>query len=173
MPKTIAIDFDGVINSYTSGWTEGRLPDPPNPGALDFIREMRRTNHEVVIFSSRAKNGRAVAQIKRWLESFGLEATHTQAIRITNRKPPAVIYLDDRAVRFTGTFPTAAEVDALAEAPGKDPLNIELAKPAPSITFSEPPANTPEPEPIVVSEAGTSGSPPPSKKPRKRPSKRS
>ena len=37
--KTIlALDFDGVINSYSSGYTaEDVLPDPPVEGALEAL----------------------------------------------------------------------------------------------------------------------------------------
>ena len=36
----ICLDFDGVIHSYTSGWKGAAvIPDPPVPGALEFIVE--------------------------------------------------------------------------------------------------------------------------------------
>ena len=42
--KTILLDFDGVIHSYTSGWKgAGVIPDPPVPGAIDFLRICRGT----------------------------------------------------------------------------------------------------------------------------------
>lgn len=41
--KTICIDFDGVLHSYTSGWQgEDVASDPPVPGAIEWLREMIR-----------------------------------------------------------------------------------------------------------------------------------
>ena len=38
--KILCLDFDGVIHSFTSGWRgAGIIPDPPVPGALDFIKD--------------------------------------------------------------------------------------------------------------------------------------
>lgn len=119
MPSTIAIDFDGVVNSYSSGWTDGRLPDPPNPGAFDFIRALRRAGHTVVIHTTRAGDGAAIGQIQQWLRLHGLEETHVQAIVITSRKVPARLYIDDRGFRFVGAWPTMEEVTMLARNPGR------------------------------------------------------
>ena len=38
--KILAIDFDGVLHSYTSGWKGARsIPDPPVYGSLDWLTD--------------------------------------------------------------------------------------------------------------------------------------
>ena len=35
---TVAVDFDGVIHSYTTLWfTASVIPDPPVPGAIEWL----------------------------------------------------------------------------------------------------------------------------------------
>jgi hypothetical protein len=53
----LCLDFDGVIHSYISGWCGARnIPDPPMPGALNFIAEAIEEGWDVVIHSSRARH---------------------------------------------------------------------------------------------------------------------
>lgn len=63
----LSLDFDGVIHSYTSGW-QGALviPDPPVPGALQFIVEAMEW-FEVNIFSSRSKGEHGRRAMEQWL----------------------------------------------------------------------------------------------------------
>ena len=50
----LAIDFDGVINSYKSGWKGlNNLPDPPVPGTIGWMTEAIDAGHTVIIFSMR------------------------------------------------------------------------------------------------------------------------
>lgn len=131
MAKTVAIDFDGVINSYTSGWQgAGRLPDPPNPGAFEFIESVFAAGYRVTVLSTRAETNEARNAMRRWFKNHGMGERTLQNLYITNIKGPAVIYLDDRAVRFVGKFPTVKDVLALGSNPGR-------AEPNPS---DEPPA---------------------------------
>ncbi|MFB7738294.1 hypothetical protein ACFC08_28680 [Streptomyces sp. NPDC056112] len=105
-PKTIAVDFDGVIHAYSRGWQDGTIYDPPLPGALDGLRTLMR-DHAVFIHTTR--DAKSVAA---WLANYGfstaLEAdtkiefwNAIGVLLVTDRKLPAVAYLDDRAVRFT------------------------------------------------------------------------
>lgn len=115
---TIAIDFDGVIHSYTSGWKGTReIPDPPVPGALKFLYNLTAHTPTVarpVIYSTRAAEPHGRNAIKDWLRLHGGQAawgktvTHLglESVRITALKPPAVVYIDDRGFRFEGTFPS-------------------------------------------------------------------
>lgn len=65
----LCLDFDGVIHSYNSGWKGAAvIPDPPVPGALQFIAEALET-FEVHIFSSRSHQWGGRRAMKRWLRA--------------------------------------------------------------------------------------------------------
>lgn len=105
---TVAVDFDGVLHSYTSPWFAADvIPDPPVPGAIEWLRQISE-RFEVVIHTTRGDTSDSRAAIRKWLSHYGWEGA--ASVRITNEKVPALVYLDDRAIRFTGTFPTADEV---------------------------------------------------------------
>lgn len=70
----LCLDFDGVIHSYTSGWQGARnIPDPPVPGALQFIVEAQK-HFTVAIFSSRSHQFLGRRAMKRWLFRQLMEA---------------------------------------------------------------------------------------------------
>jgi hypothetical protein len=104
---TVALDFDGVIHAYTRGWQDGTIYDPPMPGAIDGVRALLRT-FNVVIFTTRNRY-----DVAHWMRKKMPETQfHTSAedrtvfwrqrgaILVTNCKPGAKWYVDDRAVRF-------------------------------------------------------------------------
>ncbi len=104
--KGIALDFDGVVHSYTSDWTTAdEIRDPPVPGAIEFIRAAL-AEFEVSIFSVRAQEHSGREAIYVWLRKHGLSKFEAENVRITSEKPRAIIYIDDRGYHFTGTFPT-------------------------------------------------------------------
>lgn len=65
----LCLDFDGVVHSYTSGWKGASvIPDPPVPGALEFIHEAVNGGiFDVQIFSSRSHQWGGKRAMKRWL----------------------------------------------------------------------------------------------------------
>lgn len=125
--KTIAIDFDGVIHKYSGGWKDGSIYDEPIEGAFEFIKQLMEDGYSVFIFS--ARNSR---QIKKWLDKYlwhydcmfgdyedkfyyyGYKAeiihfwtkfwNKPNVLGITNRKLPALAYIDDRAICFKGNW---------------------------------------------------------------------
>lgn len=101
-PKTydIAIDFDGVIHKYSNGWQFGKLYDGPIEGAIHSIRKILEMGYNIIIFSTRADNPKMIEDMYQWLEKHGLE-NKRDFIKITNIKPIAGVYIDDRAIRFT------------------------------------------------------------------------
>jgi hypothetical protein len=108
---TIACDFDGVINSYTSGWTGDTLPDPPVPGAIEWLEDITKAC-DVIIHTARIKPSQPGQEelIRKWLLKNGLSPEALGRLTFEG-KVTATIYLDDRAIRFTGSnFPTAEEV---------------------------------------------------------------
>lgn len=110
--KTVAVDFDGVIHSYTSGWTGPRPTDPPVEGAREFIDALHNAGFNVVIYSSRADTPRGRKHIEHWLLDHEFPV-----MEITDRKPMAVAYVDDRAVPYSVDRPWAdvlTDVEKLA-----------------------------------------------------------
>jgi hypothetical protein len=106
--STIAIDFDGVLSDY-SGKFSPRL-DPPVDGAIAAIKDYQDAGLEVCIYTTRADGPEAIIRLEAWLIEHGLPSRRVKQILITGRKPPAVVYLDDRAWRFTGIFPSPEEI---------------------------------------------------------------
>ena len=63
----LCVDFDGVIHSYSSGWKGPRnIPDPPVPGAIQFLIEAQKSFF-VHIYSSRSRYFGGRWAMKRWL----------------------------------------------------------------------------------------------------------
>lgn len=89
--KTICVDFDGVLNEY-NGYEEGDLGEPLT-GSKEFIKELRK-KYKVVILTSRPKE-----QVSYWLRDNCFPS-----MKVTNRKVPAVAYIDDRAIQFNGNY---------------------------------------------------------------------
>lgn len=120
--STICLDFDGVIHSYTSGWKGARnIPDPPVDGAIEFMLHALYEGFDVAIHSSRARYFGGISAMRSWLKSHaGSLWWETPAgpgledVRFVRWKPAALVTIDDRAIRFTGTFPDPKEVAALA-----------------------------------------------------------
>lgn len=119
---TVAVDFDGVIHSYTTAWVNAwTIPDPPVDGAIEWLHAML-SRFDVVIFSTRCKSWRGRRAMRRWLWKHDTNGVGCYAmwqdmdalgtVKFAKDKPPALIYLDDRAVRFEGpgTFPTPSEI---------------------------------------------------------------
>lgn len=105
--RTLAVDFDGVLHSYTSGWKGAvEIPDPPTDGAIEFLQAMRK-HYRVVVFTTRAETPAGVIAVRDYLHQHGYPISLSD---ITYTKPPAVVYLDDRALRFDGTFPTLEQI---------------------------------------------------------------
>ena len=110
----LCLDFDGVIHSYASGWKGADvIPDPPVPGAIDFLRGA--VDHfKVMVFSSRSNLPGGIDAMRAYLEVFLRHeiADQEEAIRIMSlidwpiEKPPAFIGIDDRVLTFDGTWPS-------------------------------------------------------------------
>lgn len=98
MKQTVVFDFDGVIHSYKSGW-QGELiiPDEPVPGIKEAIDSIRKDGYEVVVVSTRCACASGVIAVRNWLNK-----NHIVVDRVMTQKPPALVYIDDRAICFDG-----------------------------------------------------------------------
>lgn len=96
--KTICFDFDGVIHQYTSGWLEAdNIPDGPVDGIHRIIAMLRSQGYKVVVASARCRYPEGMAAVKKKLAEWGIVVDEVYDV-----KPAAVVYVDDRAVRFDG-----------------------------------------------------------------------
>jgi len=121
----LTIDFDGVLNSYKSGW-EGVdvINDPPNENAINFLLAVLPAYNaetgqitddkglSVAIFSSRCRDESGVMAIKRWLKRWGLPDYYIDhgILRFTAVKEAGFLHIDDRAWTFRGEFPSLEDV---------------------------------------------------------------
>lgn len=129
----LCLDFDGVINSYKSGWVRSDfIPDPPVPGAFQFIYSALE-HFEVKIYSSRSSpngdGGDGVRAMRTYIEYWARrELTNEEPEYAANavinaiawnkeafplNKPSAFLTIDDRALRFTGMWPEFDPKDLL------------------------------------------------------------
>lgn len=108
MSKLIALDFDGVIHSYTSKWTgDSVISDPPVDGALEFIESCMMNGLRICIFSTRNASPVAIVAMKSWLGQNGLRLDLIDDIEFPTMKPThASLFIDDRGFHFQGTFPS-------------------------------------------------------------------
>ena len=99
MKQTVVLDFDGVIHSYSSGWKGAdNIPDLPTIGAKEAI-EFLREKYIVVVVSSRCHQPGGIEAIKEWLKKYEIEVDD-----VTSNKPPHIVVVDDRALRFEGDW---------------------------------------------------------------------
>ena len=107
----LVLDFDGVINSYVSGWESATvILDPPVDGALDFISEAQ-LHFSVQILSSRSREPGGIEAMRAWMREWQ-EHLHPEwtiwldeIIEWPTEKPAAFLTLDDRALTFDGHWP--------------------------------------------------------------------
>lgn len=103
---TVVFDFDGVIHSYISGWqgSDTAIPDPPVSGIKEAIDQIRAAGYRVVVVSTRCRSVEGQYAIAHWLRENRIEVDN-----ITPEKPPAICYIDDRALTFDGHPETLLE----------------------------------------------------------------
>lgn len=100
--ETVVFDFDGVIHSYTSGWKgPAVIPDEPVPGIKEAIDQIRGTGYEVVVVSTRCATVQGQGAVRAWLLDHEINVDEVKM-----EKPPAIVYIDDRAICFDGDAST-------------------------------------------------------------------
>ena len=88
----VAIDFDGVLAKNT--WPSPALGEL-DEDAKELVLHYFGLGCEVVVFTARPDSHHD--RIRDWLAHHGL---FVAVYEVTNRKPKACLYFDDRAVRW-------------------------------------------------------------------------
>lgn len=92
--KTILLDLDGVLNTYTGNYDENFIP-PIKDGAYEFVEKLSQ-NFDVKIFTTRNKLLASKWVIENKLDKFVSD--------VTDFKSPAYLMIDDRCLNFKGDF---------------------------------------------------------------------
>jgi haloacid dehalogenase-like hydrolase len=92
---TVCVDLDGVLNTFDI-WRGPEHFHALRPGAREFLERLKGAGYRVVVLTCRWHEWAS-----EWLAEHDLAAFVDE---VTDRKPPAHAYVDDRAVRFEGDF---------------------------------------------------------------------
>ncbi|MGB8520796.1 MAG: hypothetical protein WCD38_11605 [Candidatus Tumulicola sp.] len=112
--RILVLDFDGVLHSYSSGWRGATsIPDPPVPGAMEFL-SLAVERFNVHVFSSRSNQEGGIHAMSVWIQRelrHHFEYHHIadsvfRNLSFPTEKPAAFVTIDDRAITFTGEWPS-------------------------------------------------------------------
>lgn len=114
----VCVDFDGVINSYISGWQgAGIASDPPVEGAMDALRGYVAAGLVVAIHSARSAQADGINTMRSYIDHHDAADRSPQNLPLVDmllfpvHKPAArYITIDDHGVAFDGTFPSVKDI---------------------------------------------------------------
>ena len=128
MKPILCLDFDGVLHSYTSGWKGASvIPDPPVPGALQFVVEAL-DHFTVAVHSSRSHQWGGCRAMKRWLRN------HLYILGTV--RDPVPRWWRDRIARSSFAEPWNDEVDWAAKLVVKE-IRWPLFKPPAMVSLDD------------------------------------
>ncbi|MBF9067219.1 HAD family hydrolase [Streptacidiphilus fuscans] len=110
----VGIDFDQTLVAHDDGWQDGRIYGRPIPGAIESLLELKKVR-SVFVVTARPRGHHP--EVAAWLRRHtGLETLvdddpdraywQGDCLLVTNKKLGAAVYIDDRALRFTGDWTT-------------------------------------------------------------------
>lgn len=92
--KTILIDLDGVLNTYTGNFDKNVIP-PMKEGAKEFLENLYQS-YDLRLFTTRNK-----LLASKWLIDNEIDKYFSD---ITNVKELSFLIIDDRCIKFTGDY---------------------------------------------------------------------
>jgi len=116
----LCLDFNGVIHDHRGKWKgPEHVNGPVIPGALEFLSDAVK-HFTVCIFSGSSLQPWGISAMQEWLRnaflSSGMDIARMnevlEAIQFPAEKPPSFVSIDDRALTFTGTWPSIESLKA-------------------------------------------------------------
>jgi hypothetical protein len=103
MVYKLAIDFDGVIHDFKHP-IEGKRMGPPIEGTKESLKKLRSKGHKLTVFTiwGDIKGKKIISDYMKFYELPFDE--------ITNIKPQADYYIDDKAIHFTDWSETLKQI---------------------------------------------------------------
>ena len=92
--KRILIDLDGVLNNYDGKYKENIIPSVKT-GAKKFLNELYK-KYELKLFTTRS-----TYFAQKWLNENNLGKYFAG---VTNTKEPCFLIIDDRCIKFEGSY---------------------------------------------------------------------
>jgi len=93
----IVVDFNGVCDQY--GVWHGEVEFyPPAEGVAEFLQDLRTLGFNTIVVCTATM---PVELVEEWFVEHHLDVLVDY---VTNHKPPASVYVDDRAVTHKGDF---------------------------------------------------------------------
>ena len=99
--KTFAFDFDGVISKYDGVFRGDEYADEPLPEVVKAIKILKEQGYKILIYSTRSTK-----VLKDYCKKHKIPVdyfnTNPQYKTGNPGKPVASVYVDDRALCYTG-----------------------------------------------------------------------
>jgi len=93
---TVCMDFDGVLSFHRTGDSIDKIGPPLQPG-IQLAKRIVASGLKLVVLTARPEQMHDT--ILGWLKGQGVKA-----YEVTNIKPPAALYIDDRAEKWPQNF---------------------------------------------------------------------
>lgn len=110
---TLALDFDGVIHQNSKGFFDGTIYDIPAVGTKESLKILSK-NYFLIIYTCKAIPNRPLVNGKtgtelvwEWLKKYELDEYISE---VTNNKPIALFYIDDKGIKFKNWEQTIKDI---------------------------------------------------------------
>lgn len=120
----VAVDFDGTVMQYEKGWHDGSCYGDPFPQCFETLRHFQSRGLEIVVFTCR----KPLRDVTKWFMKHKIQVLEEVSAgksvfvplvkgcsedlivaQVTDMKPVAELYIDDRSLRFEGSWQKTAK----------------------------------------------------------------